>query len=135
MVKGTLEPATVDSRDRGSWKRERESKMASDRTKFIRKDRRGRELCGVTSPSRSAADASFGDTNEITKRQYKGILGKINPIDTVCPFLEVKETGMERETNRKTMINGEMAADVKILPSFENGAWEDCRKYGAGLLH
>lgn len=71
----------------------------------------------------------------MTKRQYKGIVGKINPINTVRPFLEVKETGMERETNRKTMINGEMAADVKTLPGFANGAWEDWRKYGAGLLH
>lgn len=40
-----------------------------------------------------------------------------------------------REANRKTMINGEMAADVKILPSFANGAWEYGRKYGAGQLH
>lgn len=80
--------------------------------------------------------ASFGDTNEITKRQYKGIVGKINPIDTVCPFLRSQsDRHGERETNRKTMINGEMAADVKILPSFANGAWEDCRKYGAGQLH
>lgn len=83
--------------------------MASDRTKFIRKDSRGRAAVLQT------LSASFGDTNEITKRQYKGIVGKINPINTVRPFLEVKETGMESETNRKTMINGEMAADVKTL--------------------